>query len=122
MPVGSFRSRVVLAMWFSLWLAANIHANDQQPEKTRIFADLSIEELLNESVTSVSKKETRLSQSPAAISVITQEDIRRSGLTTLPELLRTVPGMDVARINGNAWAVSARGFNNEFANKLLVLI
>jgi len=86
------------------------------------LADLSIEELMNESVTSVSKKETKLVESPAAISVITQEDIRRSGLTSLPELLRTVPGLDVARVNGNQWAISSRGFNDQYANKLLVLV
>src|ERR1044071_7052797 len=86
------------------------------------LGDMTIEQLMNEPVTSVSKKETRLSQSPAAVTVITQEDIRRSGMTTIPELLRMVPGLDVARIDGNEWAVSSRGFNNQFANKLLVLI
>jgi iron complex outermembrane receptor protein len=88
----------------------------------RRLADLSIQELMDISVTSVSKKETKLNDSPAAISVITQEDIRRSGLTSLPELLRTVPGLDVARVSGNQWAISARGFNDQFANKLLVLV
>ena len=86
------------------------------------LTDLSLEELMNEPVTSVSKKETRLGDSAAAIAVVTQEDIRRLGITSLPEALRLVPGMDVARISANEWAVSARGFNNEFANKLLVLI
>lgn len=86
------------------------------------FADLSIEELLNESVTSVSRKETTLGRSPAAIAVITQEDIQRTGHTSLPELLRLVPGLQVARIHGNEWAVSSRGFNGQYANKLLVLI
>jgi iron complex outermembrane recepter protein len=86
------------------------------------LADLSIEELMNESVTSVAKKETRLGDAPAAISVITQEDIRRSGYTSLPELLRLVPGLNVARIDNNEWAISSRGFNNQFATDLLVLI
>lgn len=86
------------------------------------LADLSIEQLLNESVTSVAKKETKLNQSTAAISIITQEDIRRSGLLSIPELLRTVPGLNVARINGNQWAISSRGFNLQYANKLLVLV
>jgi iron complex outermembrane receptor protein len=54
--------------------------------------------------------------------VITQEDIRRSGATNIPDLLRMVPGLDVAQINANAWAISARSFNSQFANKLLVLI
>src|SRR5205085_479632 len=59
--------------------------------------------------------------SPAAISVITEEDIRRSGVTTIQEALRLVPGMEVARLDASEWAVSARGFNDVFANKLLVL-
>ncbi|MEP7340326.1 MAG: TonB-dependent receptor [Acidobacteriota bacterium] len=82
----------------------------------------SLEDLMNIEVTSVSKKEERLFQTAAAIYVITQEDIRRSGLTSIPELLRLVPGLSVARIDGNKWAISARGFNGRFANKLLVLI
>jgi iron complex outermembrane receptor protein len=86
------------------------------------LADLSIEQLMNESVTSVSKKETRLADSPAAITVITPEDIRRTGATTVPEALRIVPGLDVARINANEWAVSSRGFNSQYGNKLLVLV
>lgn len=86
------------------------------------LADLSIEQLMNESVTSVSKKQTSLSQSPAAVSVVTNEDIRRLGITSLPEALRLVPGLDVARINASEWAISSRGFNVQYANKLLVLV
>jgi iron complex outermembrane recepter protein len=82
----------------------------------------SLDDLMNIEVTLVSKKEKRLFHSAAAIYVITQEDIRRSGLTSIPELLRLVPGLDVARIDGTKWAVSARGFNGRFANKLLVMI
>ncbi len=82
----------------------------------------SLEELMSIEVTSVSKKEEKLFQTAAAIYVITQEDIRRSGLTSIPELLRLAPGLDVARIDGNKWAISARGFNGRYANKLLVLI
>ena len=86
------------------------------------LADLSLEELMKEPVTSVSKKATRLAESPAAITVITAEDIRRLGITTLPEALRLVPGLAVARTTANEWAITARGFQYEFANKLLVLI
>lgn len=82
----------------------------------------SLEDLMDLKVTSVSKKEETLFQTAAAIYVITQEDIRRSGMTSIPELLRMVPGLSVARIDGNKWAISARGFNSRFANKLLVLI
>lgn len=82
----------------------------------------SIEDLMKIEVTSVSKKEQKLSQVAAAIFVITQQDIGRSGATNIPDLLRMVPGLDVAQINSNTWAISARGFNLQFENKLLVLI
>ncbi len=86
------------------------------------FANLSLEELMNIEVTSVSKKKEKLSQAPAAIFVVTQTDIRRSGATSIPEVLRMVPGLQVARMDGNKWAITARGFNGRFANKLLVMI
>ncbi len=114
---------VARATALALLLAGAAGAADPSARAdSRRLADLSIEELMNISVTSVAKKETKLADSPAAISVITQEDIRRSGLTSLPELLRTVPGLEVARVSGNQWAISARGFNDQFANKLLVLV
>lgn len=84
--------------------------------------DLSVEDLLNIKVISVAKKAKALNDSPAAIFVITQDDIKRVGATSVPEALRLAPGIDVARIDANKWAVSARGFNGRFANKLLVLI
>jgi iron complex outermembrane receptor protein len=83
---------------------------------------LNIEDLMNIDVTSASKKEQKLSKVPAAIFVITQEDIYRSGATNIPDLLRMVPGLDVAQINPSIWAISARGFNGQYSNKLLVLI
>lgn len=83
---------------------------------------LSIEELMNIEVTSVSKKEEKLSAAPAAIFVITQEDIRRAGVLSIPEALHMAPGLDVGRVDAHSWAVSARGFNDVFANKLLVLM
>jgi iron complex outermembrane receptor protein len=86
------------------------------------LTQLSLEDLMNTKVTSVSKKEQSLSRTASAIFVITAEAIRRSGATNIPDLLRMVPGLDVAQINGNSWAVSARGFNHQFSDKLLVLI
>jgi len=83
---------------------------------------MSLDDLMNVEITSVSKKEEKLSEAPAAVYVLTQEDIHRSGATCIPEALRLVPGLDVARIDAHTWAISSRGFNNEFANKLLVLI
>ncbi len=82
----------------------------------------SLEDLMNTEVISVSKTEQKMSQVAAAIFVITQEDIRRSGATDIPDLLRMVPGLDVAQINANTWAISSRGFNARFSNDLLVLI
>ncbi len=84
--------------------------------------DLSVEDLLNVEVTSVSKKAHSLNDSAAAVSVITQEDIRRIGARSVPEALRLVPGVDVAKIDASRWAVSIRGFNNRMSNKLLVLV
>ncbi len=84
--------------------------------------NLSVEELLNVEVTSVAKKAQSLNDAPAAIFVISHEDIKRIGATSIPEALRLAPGVDVARIDANKWAVSIRGFNGRLANKLLVLI
>ncbi len=83
---------------------------------------LPLEELLQMEITSLSKKAERLFNAAAAVTVITSEDIHRAGVRTIPDALRMVPGMQVAQIDGSRWAVSARGFNDYFANKLLVLI
>ncbi len=84
--------------------------------------ELSPEQLLGASVMSVSKKSEKIMNAPAAIYVVTNEDIKRSGATSIPEALRMVPGVNVARINTSGWAVSVRGFNGSLTNKLLVLI
>jgi len=86
------------------------------------LANESLEDLMNIKVTSVSKQEQKVSRTAAAIFVITSEDIRRSGATNIPDLLRMVPGVDVAQINANTWAVSIRGFNTRFSDKLLVMV
>jgi len=83
---------------------------------------LSVEELMNIEVTSVSKHLERLSKTASAIQVITQDEIRRSGATTIPEALRLADNLIVAQKNSHDWGISARGFNTELANKLLVLI
>jgi iron complex outermembrane receptor protein len=86
------------------------------------LADLSLEELMNAEVTSVSKKAQSKNDAAAAITVITSEDLRRGGFTSVPDALRVVPGIQVAQIDSNRWAISARGFNSGFSNKLLVMI
>ena len=89
------------------------------PEK---LSSMSIQDLLNIEVTSVSKTEQKISDTAAAVYVITQDEIRSSGATNIPDLLRMVPGMDVAQINSNTWAISARGFNKRYADELMVLL
>jgi len=94
-------------------------------QSAQLFPDvtaISIEDLMNLKVTSVSKRAQKLADAPAAIFVITQEDIRRTGARSIPEALRMAPGIEVARIDENKWAIGSRGFNGRFANKLLVLI
>lgn len=86
------------------------------------LTQFSLEELMSIEITSVAKKSQPLSEAASAITVITHEDIRRSGMNSIPELLRLVPGLHVAQIDANNWAVSSRGFNGRFTNKLLVLM
>ncbi|MDP9053540.1 MAG: TonB-dependent receptor [Acidobacteriota bacterium] len=101
-----------------LWALPQTASSSPPPS----LADVSLDDLMNVAVTSVSKKEQTLSRTAAAIYVITQEEIRRSGATNIPDILRMAPGVDVAQIDANTWAVSIRGFNDRYANKVLVLI
>lgn len=86
------------------------------------YLDLDISQLMQITITSVSKKDQTLSDAAAAVFVITQTDIRRSGVSSIPEALRMVPGLQVARIGAEKWAITSRGFNGQTANKLLVLM
>jgi iron complex outermembrane recepter protein len=86
------------------------------------LGEATLEQLLNTKITSVSKKEQTLSQTAAAVYVINQDDIRRSGAANIPDLLRLVPGVEVAQINANRWAISIRGFNSAYSDKVLVLV
>jgi iron complex outermembrane receptor protein len=103
------------------------HAHGQQQVAVvnpddQTFKRLSIEELSSIDVTSTLKHAEPISASAAAIQVITGDDIRRAGITTLPEALRLATGIQVARFDGRTWAISARGFNISTANKLVVLV
>lgn len=84
--------------------------------------ELSLQELLQVEVTSVSKQPQSLSKAPAAIYVITSDDIRRSGATSIPQALRDVPGLHVAQLDSQKWAIGSRGFNGRYNNKLLVMM
>lgn len=97
------------------------NASTAPPEEVTL-KHLTPRELNAVEVSTVSRHEEFLLNAPSAVYVIGQEDIRRSGLDSIPELLRLSPGVNVARINANKWGVSARGFNSRFANKLLVLM
>jgi iron complex outermembrane receptor protein len=87
----------------------------------RTLKQMSLDELTNLDITSVSRVAEPYHEAAAALAVVTEEQIRRSGATTLPETLRGVPGLHVARRNASSWAVSARGFSSVNSEKLLVL-
>src|SRR5919106_4263936 len=108
--------RILLTMFASF--ASCTLAQPRSPD----LAELSLEELANLEITSVSRRAERLADAPASVFVITGDDIRRSGVTSLPEALRLAPNLQVARVDARQYAISARGFNNTIANKLLVLI
>ena len=124
--VSRARHYLVLgATLFLVVLAASPRRAVAAPEQnisTASLKSLSVEELMDIEVTSVSKRPEKLSETASAIQVITQDDIRRSGATTLAEALRLAPNLQVAQKNAHDWGISARGFNTELSNKLLVLI
>ena len=107
--------------WIVMLLLA-LRAQAQTPARTTDLSEMRLEDLMNVEVTTVSKKEQKLSHAAAAVYVLTQEDLRRSGVTSIMEALRMVPGVQVARIDSNKWAISARGFNGRLSDKLLVMI
>lgn len=116
--------RAVFA-WTLLILLTNVpqtFAHKPDADGSEDFFEMPVEELMDIEITTASKKEERLFETPAAVYVITSEDIRRSGAKSIPDVLRMVPGLHVARINANKWAISSRGFNHEFADKMLVMI
>jgi iron complex outermembrane recepter protein len=111
-------SRLVLIL-FAVFAPSTAWGESKQ---TLNLTEFSLEELLAIEVVSVSGKSERAHAAAAAVYVITAEDIRRSGATNIPELLRVVPGITVGRIDANKWAVSSRGFNGRFASMLQVLV
>jgi iron complex outermembrane receptor protein len=118
-------SRARRTLW-SVLLAGAVFAASTVVVRAQValpdLANATLEELMNIRVTSAARKSQRAEDVPAAIYVISGRDIRQSGLTTLPEILRLAPGVQVAQVSASKWAVSIRGFNSPFSNKLLVLI
>jgi iron complex outermembrane receptor protein len=137
MASGSTENDIRLAHWLRLfsqwgmWLialalvifagSAPAQTNNEAPPSVEL-KKLSLEELMDLDVTSVAKEPQPYGQSPAAIDVITGDEISRSGASSIPEALRLADNLDVAQKNSHDWAISARGFNTDLANKLLVLI
>jgi iron complex outermembrane recepter protein len=111
--------RILAALRIAAFVMSGMAAADVD---TPNLLDLSIEELAEIRVTSVSKRAEPLADAPASIFVITGEDIRRSGVTSLPEALRLAPNLLVARSSSGGYSISARGFNNAAGNKVLALI
>lgn len=116
------RLLIVLVASVLAWPAAAQDAADDEVDFDP--TELSLEELMDIDleVTTVSKRSERLMDTAAAVYVLTNEEIRRSGVASIPEALRLVPGLNVARVNGSIYAISSRGFNGQYASKLLVLI
>ncbi|MDR4517312.1 MAG: TonB-dependent receptor [Nitrosomonas sp.] len=117
----AYHRRFTLAFFcLLLWIVLPESAIAQN-KRDDIYA-IDLEELLNVKVISTSKKPQSVLKSASAIHVISQDDIRRSGATTLPDVFRGVPGVQVAQIDANKWAVTIRGFNDRFAQKTLVMV
>ncbi|MCP4348848.1 MAG: TonB-dependent receptor [Desulfobacterales bacterium] len=117
------RNKLLIVMLFPFVLSfSNGQASGNQPELPDDLTELSIEELMDVEVTVTARKPQKLSQASAAVFVITGEDIRRSGATNIADILRMVPGLHVARIDSNKWAVSSRGFHSRYSFDLLVLV
>ena len=120
-----YRNKSLLPYTLFIFLALlsnQVFCQDQDTLSLGSLKTLSLEELMNIQVTSVSKRVENLEDVASAIQVITQDDIRNSGAKTLPEALRLASNLQVAQVNSSQWAISARGFDNVLANKLLVLI
>ncbi len=107
-----------LLVVFLMFNAAYATAQQAQNELKK----MTLEELMGINVTSVARSADTLTRTAAAVTVITADDIRRSGATNIPEILRLVPGVNVARFSTGSWAISARGFNSTAADKMLVLM
>ena len=110
-----------LAILFALSLITTSSFGADQ-DQTADLGSLALEDLMKIEVSTVARKQQKMADVAAAVYVISQEDIRRSGATSIPEALRMAPGLNVARIGSSSWAISARGFNGRYANKLLVLM
>ena len=113
---------LVLVLLLSATRVCHAASDRQAKEKSPDFTQFSLEELKNVVIVSASKRPEKVADTAAAVYVITQDEIRRSGVTSIPEALRLAPGVYVARITATDWAINIRGLNGQFARNLLVMI
>src|SRR5947208_15062384 len=118
--MGKELSGVLARAAICLLLLAGPAQGDQAPEGN--LKRLSLEQLGNIEVTTASKEPVKVLRTPAAIYVITQEDIRRSGAASIPEVLRLAPGVTVARIDDSKWSIGIRGFGSRSTRSVQVVI
>ena len=121
-PAVVQRVALIVLFAFTGLLHQGFAAPQNEQSNGEPLKQLSLAELGNVEVTTASKEPEKIWKTPAAIFVLTQEDIRRSGATTIPEVLRLAPGVEVARINSNQWSVNIRGLGSGFSKSVLVLI
>lgn len=119
---GNGRTGIVVVSVLMVVVCSNFALGSDQLSDDETILDLSLEDLLDIKVTSVSKRAQSLNDAAAAIFVITNKDLLRWGVTSVPDALRYVPGLHVGRIDSSKWAITSRGFNGRFSNKLLVLV
>jgi iron complex outermembrane receptor protein len=122
MPIHARRSIILPLVLVATTTATAVATARAEALPEGDLADLSIEQLSNIVINSVSRQDERLSNAAASVFILTGSELRRSGVRTLPEALRLAPNLQVARVDARNYAVTARGFNGAFANKLLVLI
>src|SRR3954469_11250264 len=126
LPVPALARRLLRAVIacsavFAAGIQVRAAANGDLPPPD-VLKKMTIEQLLDLDVTSVSRRREKLLAVPSAVQVITAEDVRRAGATSLPEALRLASNLEVAQIDSRQWAITARGFNNVFADKMLVMV
>jgi iron complex outermembrane recepter protein len=119
--MASSRRNIIIMALAAVGLSALGRVAGGNTVVTDDLTNLTLEALMNVEVTSVTKQRTRIADAPAAIYVVTEEDIRRSGAVNVPETLRMVPGMTVSRVSASQWAVSSRGFHDLYNKSLLVV-
>jgi len=116
------RMRLCLLLAVAFVNAGFAESSETNPEGKARLTRLSLEQLGNTEVTTVSKEPVKINRTPAAIYVITQADIRHSGATSIPEVLRLAPGVEVSRIDSHRWSLGVRGFESNLSRSVLVLI